>query len=889
MKSMSLISLFLFTFATTAWTADERPPVFPGSVYDPAVPTLEQVVGFDFGERITMHHEAIAFAKALAAASPKVSLRLRGHSWQGRPMGLLIISSAANLSKLDDFQQRYRAIADPRVTDEARFGEVAEGLPAAVLLQESVHGNEISGVDSGLFLAYHLAAVQNQAETARMLDDGLLLIEINQNPDGRDRFVHYSRDTATPVGDPDPQAAERRGQWPSGRYNHYHFDMNRDWFAVSQLETQTKVKSFLDWFPQVTVDLHEMGSESSFFAAAPSPPANPFLPQTMLDAYVAYGKEIGKLFDARGIDYFHGETFDSFYPGYGESWPSLHGSMGVLFEQASARGLQYRRRDGSILTYAEAVRNQTLASYAVFRYAAMNRQATLRFFYDNRKQAIAEAKSDRQIFLLPGDDPARAVALARLLRRQGIEVEQLRDNIKSLSVKDKTNGPVSKIEIPKGAALVRLDQPAGRLARTLLLDRVEMGVKFIERQKELLAKRQNLEIYDVTAWSLPMAYGVPIAIAVGGGWRGEGATDLATSPQASNLEAQVGYLIPNGFNLGPAMADLLRQGVRISYTAREIRHQGRSFAKGSLVVRRRDNPENIAPTLEKLSRDHEIDIVGVDTSWFEEGPGFGSNSVVRVKPPRVGLLWNRPAGAMSAGWARYVMEQEFKYPVTLLRANELASYDLARYDVLIMPSGSAGGWARVLGSAGGKKIVDWVRDGGALVTLGASVSWLIREETALLDTVREKRDGVVVKDDKVETHPAKLEEDKDLMIKPRDEYPRAAFGALLQVRFDTSHWLAYGMPETHAAMVFSNRIYRPLRLDAGLNPGRYDEAAQVLLSGFVPEETIDQLAHKPFLMTTRHGRGVVVAFTEDPNFRAFLKGLRPLLRNAVFLGPTRTR
>jgi len=867
--------------------AGERPPVFPGARYDASIPTLRDVAGFDFGEQITFHHEAVAYAKTLAAASPKVSLLLRGKSWEGRPMGLLAVTSAANQSRLEEIRNQCQSIADPRVTDEEAFAAVIADMPAVTLLQQSVHGNEISGVDSGLFLAYHLAAALDDDEADRILDDGLLLIEINQNPDGRDRFVQYSRGTATLKGDSDSQAAERREPWPSGRFNHYLFDMNRDWFAMSQVETQTKVASFLAWFPQVTVDLHEMGSESSFFAAAPSQPANPLLPQTMLEAYRTYGKEIAKLFDARGIDYFHSEVFDSFYPGYGESWPSLQGSMGVLFEQASARGLRYQRRDGTVLTYWQTVSNQALASYAVFRHAARNREETLRFFYRNRKQAIAEAEDERQIFLLPGDDPARAVLLGRLLRQQGIEVEQIREPIKNLSARESRNGANRKMDIPAHAILVRLDQPAGRLARTLLLDRIEMNPDFLERQQDLMDKRLGLEIYDITAWSLPLAYGAPIAIAAGSGWRGQGVQELAIPHQTYNLEASVGYLIPNGITLGPALSDLLRQKVRVSYITRGIRHQGLDFPRGSLIVRRAGNPDNLPGAMAKLSADHEITVYGVNTSWFEEGPSFGSDAVVDIQPPNVALLWNTPTNPMSAGWARYIMERQFQYPVTLLRADQIRYYDLSEYDALIMPSGSAGGWSQTFGKSGAERIAAWVEAGGTLIALDATVEWLIQEEVGLLDTVREKRNGFVGEEQ--EPSPAKPETDPDRMILPRNEYPESAYGAFLRTQFDETHWLSYGMQQTQTVMVHSNRIYRPLRLDSGFNPARFDAPEELLVSGFVPVETLEQFAHKPFLMTARRGRGLVIAFTEDPNFRAFLLGLRPLMRNAVFLGPTQTR
>ena len=260
--SMSLIksSILIGLLALGGpWLKARDPDIFPGVQYNPEIPTLTQVAGFDFGKKITMHHEALSYAKTLAAASPRVSIQIRGKTWEDRAMALLFITSEANQNRLKDLQKHYQAIADPRKTDESAFRRIAEDLPVLVLLQESVHGNEISGTDSGLFLAWHLAAAVDNPEIDQILKNGVLVIELMQNPDGRDRFVSYSRRNRAPDGDPDPQAAERSEGWPGGRFNHYLFDMNRDWFAMTQPETQAKVDSFLAWYPHVVVDLHGNG------------------------------------------------------------------------------------------------------------------------------------------------------------------------------------------------------------------------------------------------------------------------------------------------------------------------------------------------------------------------------------------------------------------------------------------------------------------------------------------------------------------------------------------------------------------------------------------------------------------------------------------------------
>lgn len=852
---------------------------------DTSAPSLETVVGHDFGEKISMHHEVLAYAKALADASPRVSLTMRGASWEGREMGLLFITSVRNQQRLDDLQMRYQKLADPRQVAEGDLDGLIDDLPVLVWLQESVHGNEISGVDSGLAVAWHLATAMDET-TTDMLDRAVVMIELMQNPDGRDRFITYSRMTRSPLGgDPDPQSAERNEPWPFGRFNHYLFDMNRDWFIMSQLETQAKVATFLTWFPQVAVDLHEMGTNSTFFAAKPSPPANPLLPEDLLMAYEDFGRAIGREFDKRGIDYFQGETFDSFYPGYGEAWPSLQGAMGVLFEQASARGLRAERRDGTVLTYAESVANQAIASMAVVSHAADKRTDTLRLFHGNRRSAMQVDDDTANILLLPGTDGRRALTLARLLVDQGIAVYQLTDTLKNQPIREQAGGDASKRDVPAGTIVVPLNQPAGRLARTLLTRQLDMDKDFRERQLKRLSNRESSEIYDITAWSLPVTFGVPTAFA-GARFGENNNAPLQALVRIENTDARLGFIIPRDFHTGPLLARLLREDYRLSYTTQEIRHQGRLFPAGSLILRSRDNGENLGARLEALCEEYEANLYGTDTAWFDAGPSFGSDAVLPLQAPSIAMLWGQPTNAMSAGWMRFMLEQRLHYPVTALRTERVAGYDLDRYDVLIMP-GSWGSYHDVLGARGAEHIRDWVARGGVLIALDNAVEWLMHKDVGLLDTVREQRDGSL--EQGLEAHPREAISDPQAMILPREESPEPVFGALLRVYFDTSHWLGYGMPVSHGVLVDSNRILRPLRLNQGSNVGRFADPDNIHIAGFGTENGIKAFAHKPFLMETGHRRGRVIAFTEDPNFRAFMRGLEPLLVNAIFYGPTTTR
>lgn len=862
--------------------------VFPDTSYDASIPTLDDVLTFGFGQDSALHHEAMAYARALAEASPLAVLKPYGQSWEGRELALLIVSAKENLDELEWIRSGYAALADSRKTQPTALEELLNHLPVCVWFSESVHGDETSGSDSALFLAYHLVAGHGDPAVKALLADAIIVFDLVQNPDGRDRFITYSRQTRAPGGDPDPRAAEHHEIWPGGRFNHYLFDLNRDWFAATQKETQARIASYLSWFPQVVVDVHELGPNGSYFSAAPAAPANPMLPQAMLEQYEAFGRAIGAALDARRIDYFHDEIFDSFFPGYGESWPSLHGSVGLLLEQPGVTGLAMKRYDGTLMHYSQAVRNQSVASLSLIEYAAKHRRSLLEFFHAYRRDAIAEGRDaqPRQVFLLPGNDSGRAHALACLLRRQGIDVERLEDDFRNLGGTDVLTGKEDKFEVSVGTYLVRFDQPAGRLARSLLLPSLSLDGEFVAEQDRRYERRMEDQIFDITGWSLPLMHGVDTFLVSGSGFKGTGGFDLSPGISLPDRSPHLGYLIPYGISSLRSIASLLTHGIRVSFTTSPITVNGRELPRGSLLIRRLGNPADLHETLMGFARRNGFDVVGVDQSWFEDGPSFGSYSVFSILPPRVALVWGEVSSSRSAGWIRFALERELGIIPTLIRVEDLHQISLSDFDLVVCPDGEAIAWKKALNSKALEKIRLWLEDGGILVGVGGAAEWFCDRDVALLSSAVEIKGGMIEPEDSdgFPEHPMRAAPDAETMVEPILEQPRRIPGALVCVDFDVEHWLAFGMNAHQAVMADSNRVFRPVRLDKGVNVGRFAEENRLVLSGYVPKDMRTQLALKSFVMVEKRNRGLVVAFAQDPYFRGFLPGLLPLTGNILYFG-----
>jgi hypothetical protein len=860
-------------------------PVGPETRYDPRIPTLKQVVGHELGEEITSPDQIAAYLSALAAAAPdQARLVEYARSEEGRPLHVLVIGSAERMARLEEVKRGLRALADPRGLVPGEADRLVRDLPAVVWLIHGVHGNEISSPEAALALAHHLLAAQGDEGADVVRREAIVLVDPLQNPDGRARFLATNRLGRGASPDPEPASAEHDEGWPGGRSNHYLFDMNRDWFAQAQPETRGRLRFFLEWYPHVAVDLHEMGGDSTYFFAPPAKPLNPHFTREQREWLEAFGRAIAERFDAAGQAYFVREIFDSFYPGYGETWPLTQGSIGMTFEQASARGLVFRREDDTTLTYLDGIRNHLRAALATVETAARGREKLLRDFLEFRRSAASEGKSGavRQYVLVGGGDRARLDRLSDLLAGQGIEMQVASSELRA-----------GGRSFPAGSIVVPLAQPASRLVRNLLDPRVSMGEAFVREQERRRKKRLPDEIYDVTAWSLPLVFDVECA-----GVSALSGETRPFAPEAGRGEpalapAKVAWLLPWGSGAAAAVAEAVQAGLKVRVAEGDLRLAGRTFPAGTAIVRVAENPQDACQMLGRIVQRHHAEVVGEDSGYVEDGVSLGSERVHLVKKPRVLLAWDRPTSSLSAGWARWVLERRYGQPVTAVRVSSLRRVDLTRYDVLVLPSGDYG---EAIGTGAIKRLRAWVEVGGTLLALGEASRWLTREKVGLLDTKTELRDGrpetEPSEDEKKEAErpPAKDKEkpepfELEKAIQPERERPDAVPGALLRVVLDPEHWLAAGTDGEIHAIVEGRRVFTPLKLDKGTNVGVYARKDQVVGSGLVWDDVRDLLAQKAFLMHQPIGEGHVIAFAEDPNYRGYAEATELLFMNAVLLGP----
>ncbi|WP_291841976.1 M14 metallopeptidase family protein [Maricaulis sp.] len=876
------------SLAVVAATASALAQASPFEVrYDPAIPDARAAFGYEFGEEITPPQDAIDYLYTLEAAAPdRVEVVEYARSWEGRPLAYAVIAAPDVLARADEIRAGLASLADPRGLDAASRAALIADLPAVVWLSYGVHGNEISSTDAGLRTAYHLLAAQDDPMVESILANTIVVIDPTQNPDGRNRFIQSFRAARGLEFSGDRYTAEHDEPWPGGRYNHYLFDLNRDWFARTQPETRGRTDAILDWRPVVVVDAHEMSGDSTYFFAPSAEPFNPEIVQSQRDAQSLIGRNHGTWFDRLGYAFFTREVYDAFYPGYGDMWPTLQGAVAMTYEQASARGLAWRRRDGTTLTYADGVNHHFVASLSTAQVVAENRERFLTDFVEFRASAAASADDPQAMIFSISGNRWGAERMARNLAAQGIEVGRVAPGASACGAR-----------FAEGGFLVRFDQPAGRLARTLMEPTTDLPADFMAEQERRRAEGLGHELYDVTAWSLPLMNNVDATTC-------RRSPSITTEPVEPEMpiervttadSAAWGYVIPwSDAGQARLVAALGQAGIAMRTSGEPFRIGERRFPSGSVVVPRHGAPADLDALINRLAAESGARFEGMASSWVDDGPNPGSANFLALRAPRVAMLWDEGTDPTSAGSTRYVLERRYNIPVSVIRTGTVGRARLDLYDVLILPEQGYGGLSGALGNSGESAIRDFVSEGGVVVGLGDATRWLASSDVGLIPAQRERaadtpRDGSAgtgpVVDGTVLANVGELR----VLEAEAGALPDSSPGALVQVTANPDAWMASGYGRGAAALVTGSDIYAPVSLDDATTALRFAPRDDLIAGGYLWDEYADQLALKPFVLSTSHGSGQVVAITQSPTTRAYLEGLDLLLLNAVLLGPAHSR
>ncbi|MFQ5817003.1 MAG: M14 family zinc carboxypeptidase [Terriglobia bacterium] len=857
--------------------------------YQAGIPRPEQILGYPIGTRHSYHYQMEGYIQALAQATPHVAVVTYGESYEGRKLYLVLVSSEENIVRLEEIRAATARLADPRqVASAAELQRLIAATPATVWLNFANDGNESAAFEAAMQVAYQLAAGED--ETTRMIRARVLtIVDPASNPESHDRFVAwYNAIVHGPRGNPDPNAAEHTGDWlMNSNDNHYHIDLNRDAIVLSQRETRAIVRQIHRWNPQVFIDHH--GNPPIFFFPPTAKPMNPNFPPSVRRWEEAFGRVMAAAFARHGWSFMNREVFDFFYPGYLDTYPSLNGAIGMTFETdgGGSQGLQLERRDGTRSTLAGAIAKHFTASLATVARAAEGKDQLLEDFYAFRKSGTEEGERGpvKQYVLLAGKTPARAAELVKLLQAHRIEIYRATAPFTSNRAHNYFNDQVSRQQFPAGSYVIPTNQPQKRLLTALLEPEAKLEEDFLaevrarkERNARLGrgAERERSGFYDMTAWSLPLGFGVEAY------WTEDRATTrerlAAPPPLPKGIvggRARYAYLFKPDSNASlKLMAQLFRKDFKLAVARTEFAIGENTFPPGTILLRVERNPEKLHERIRALAEEIGVRVWAVDSAWTDRGITLGSRRITDLKAPRVAAAIYRPTSGRSYGHLWFLFEQILDYPFTPIRVERFRTIDLSNYDVIIFPPGSDAAYQGLLGTRGIARLKAWIEGGGVFVGLQGGAALATRKGVAWTSSRlvgRPRRAGQAAPEGEAQAARPVPEREEPVLRTP---------GAMLRVELNPAHFLSFGSEPEQVVLHNSNLIFTPTK--GGTNVATYAKE-NPRVSGFVWEETLERLAGSAYLIDENRGRGHVILFADDPNYRLLWPRLTRLFVNSVFL------
>ena len=819
---------------------------FPSGVtFDPAIPTPEQFLGYPVGNWHTRHDRIVEYFKELARVSPKAHFQIIGYTHEQRPQVVLTVTSPENYGRLEDIRKDHLKLAQPGLQVNT------SGMPVIVTHGYNVHGNEPSSSEAAMLTAYYLVASQGE-EANNTLRNAIVHIDPNYNPDGRDRHSNWANmhKGFPPVVDPIDR--EHNEVWPGGRTNHYWFDLNRDWLPLAHPESRNRVAFFHQWLPNVCTDYHEMGTNATNFFEPTKPygSENPVVPRPNYDQLnTIFAKYFSKALDDIGSLYFTKEEFDNSYPGYGSTYPDIHGGLGLVFEQASSRG-HAQQSSTKVVTFAFTIRNHVRTSLGTIKGAVDNRELLLKHQQDFFKSALDDGRKSSIKGYVFGDpkDMGRTRAFADLLLKHQVEVYQANADM-----------TVGKTRFEKGKSfVVPTDQTQYRIVRSLF---------------EKVTQFHDSVFYDASTWTMALAYNMPHETLSAAPSKGARLTaeDLVVKPAAPATSSYAYLMEWNEFYAPKALWYLLNKKVFVKTAfkpfAATVAGAKKNFGYGTLVIPVADqamSAEDVNKVVSEAVAMSGVEAFPVQTGFSLEGIDLGSNNIRTVASPKVAMLIGDGVAANEAGFIWFLCDSKIGMPITKVNTNQFTQLRLQDYTTLIMVSGNY----TPLGEAGIAKIKAWMQQGGSLVLVRNAVSWAVQAK--LIEETMKKEDE-------------KKDTQRIDFVTARDyQGSRAIGGSIYMSDLDITHPLGFGYT-SRSLPVWRNHTNF---MEPSRNPFStvIKMTSNPRLSGYIHPSNLEKIKNSPSLMVSSVGQGRAILFIDDPTFRGYWYGTNRLFINALFFG-----
>ena len=832
MKKLIYLSIiiisFNFSFAQDYFLENFGP-------YNENIQSPEEFLGYEIGDQHTRHDLILAYFKYLSSVSERANLINYGKSYEGRTLTLLSISNEENLKNLEEIKTEHLKSTIP-----GSIKTINENLPIIINLGYGIHGNEPSASEAALLTAYTLIASKNK-KIDRLTTNSVVFIDPTLNPDGRDRHSQWANQYKSINLVADSNDAEHNESWPRGRTNHYWFDLNRDWLLAIHPESRGKLNWLHEWYPNVVIDVHEMGTNSNYFfdPMKSSASVKPLIPQENVDLYPIFAEYYVKYMDSIGSFYYTKESFDETYPGYGSTYSDLQGGLALLFEQASSRGHVQETNYGE-MTFGFTIRNQFLNGIATVEAAVDNkmllRDYQKRFF----ESSLSEFKNEKIKAYEFGDihDKNRTKAFIDKLLIHKIEVYEKDDKF-----------------------LVPVNQLQSRMVKNFF----ETNDKYLDSV-----------FYDASAWSVSNFYNMKHKAVRS--FDVNKLTRVINDMQVDNpkvSKSNYAYILDWDDYNTPAALNHLHKNEVISYSAYKPfsikvneNDNVKSFNRGTVMVpvsKQKVDSEKLFEVVKSTQEKFNIPVFSTETGYSSSGIDLGSNFFRINKKVKVAMLIGDGVSSYEAGEVWHLLDTRVHIPLTKIRLNQFNRISLDKYTTLVMVSGTY----NQISDSGIKKIKDWVGRGNTLITIGSASGWAIKKEIVNESLVETKNDTIF---------------SRKRYIDAREYSGRERIGgSILKVDLDLTHPLAFGYRDQSIPVYKNNNVF--------LNKSKSDYSSVAIYSknphidGYVSKKNMENnLKVAASLIVSDSGSGRVVLFADNPNFRGSWYGTNKLFLNAIFFG-----
>lgn len=815
--------LFLFTV------------LFTVSIFAQTIKSPQEFLGYELGKRFTRHHKVVEYFKYVSNQLENVELDKYGETNEHRPLYVSYISSKKNIKNIEQI----------RLANLGQTGlkPKSENDVAIVWLSYNVHGNEASSTEASMQTLYELVTSKKD-----LLENTLVIMDPCINPDGRDRYVNWFNQVSSSPYNPDQNAKEHSEPWPSGRPNHYLFDLNRDWAWATQVESTQRLKIYNKWMPHIHVDFHEQFINNPYYFAPAAEPFHEIISDWQRDFQTQIGKNHAKYFDKNGWLYFTKESFDLLYPSYGDTYPTFMGAIGMTYEQAGhgMAGLGINTNRGYELTLVDRVAHHKTTGISTVEMASKNAEklnAEFKKFFNNNN---LKYKS----YVLKNENQDKTQRLINLLDKHEITYEYTTSGqVKGYDYQTQKEG---KMRVSNKDLVVHSNQPKGKMVKVLF---------------EPFAKLADSLTYDITAWSIPYAHGFK-AMASKTKVPSENIVMSGTVYNKEDKNA-IGYLSKwNSLEDASFLAELLKEGITPRFSEKDFSLEGNSYKKGTLIILRSDNNKDFDSKVTSIANKHTRVLTAVSTGFASSGVDFGSSSVNPINRQKVALLSGRGTSSLSFGEIWHFFETQLKYPVTIIDTDNIGGTDLDDYDVLIIPDGYYG---RVLNKSGLDKVQKFTRGGGTVIAIGNAVR-----------SFADKK-GFTLKSKKANSKDKKDASKANLT--PYEDQERAGAdnlitGAIFKSKVDNTHPLAFGYEKEYFSLKLGGSSYEYLK--NGGNIAYYSKETKNV-SGFAGSKAVKNIPESLLIGEERTGGGSIIYMVDNPLFRSFWENGKLFFVNAIFL------